>query len=301
MKIVIASLAFASTALFAGNGSVSSDNFDWSSVEAIDDGITVVPAIAPSFDLFDDASLTADDAAFGKGKRIKNTTKYPASARVLIEGLRPDGSAYRCSGTMVGYKTVLTAGDCVYSRTGSRYGWNKKVRVTAGKNGAAKGKKNKNPYGICTATNFVSPRKWVVGGNSSHNYGVAILDCNIGKTVGTYGFEVVGKLKGTESRVAGYPVNVKSKLANTQWSYKVKLALQRDLGFYYNLGEGKDVGNLGAAVTTLKDKECGPCVQAVTGFVSGKKYYDYGPYVSKQMYAHIREWKKHYGDKEPGL
>lgn len=295
--------AVASTALITGSalasGSISSDNFDWSTVEAIEDGVTVVPAMAPQADV----NFFADDylAADSKGKRIKNTTKYPASARVLIEGYRPDGSAYRCSGTMVGYKTVLTAGDCVYSRTGRSYGWNKKVRVIAGKNGAAKGKKNKNPYGVCHATNFVSPRAWVVGGNKGHNYGVAILDCNIGKTVGTYGFEVVGDLKGSKSRIAGYPVHVKSKHAKTQWRYKVELALQQDLGFYYNLGAGKDAGNIGAAITTLKDEACGPCVQGVTGTIHGKKYYDYGPYVSKQMYKHIREWKKHYGDKEGSL
>lgn len=297
-------LSFAAATLvagsaLAGSASVSSDNIDWSSVEAVDDGVTVVPAIAPEFDAFADLSFDAD--AVAKGKRIKNTTKYPASARVLIEGRRPDGSAYRCSGTVVGYKTILTAGDCVYSRSGRRYGWNNNVVVTAGKNGAAKGKKNKNPYGVCKATNFVSPRAWVVNGHKGYNYGVAILDCNIGKTVGTYGFEVVGNLKGTKSRIAGYPAKVSKKYANTQWRYKVELALQQDLGFYFNLADGKDAGNIGAAITTLKDEACGPCVQGVMGTLHGKQYYDYGPYVSKQMYEHIRLWKKQYGDKEGGL
>lgn len=300
MKTLLTTLSisaafFASAAL--ASDSISSDGFDWSAVPAINDGVTVVPAIAP--ELFADSELAADDALV-KGKRIKNTKKYPASARVLIEGQRPDGSDFRCTGTMVGYKTVLTAGDCVYSRSGRKMGWNNNVKVYAGKNGKGKAKKN-NPYGVCKATNYVSPRNWVVKGHGSYNYGVAILDCEVGRDVGTYGFEVIEDALGENARIAGYPAKVKSKHAKTQWRYRAEIAIQKGLVFHYNLKDGKDIGNIGAAVTTHEDEHCGPCVQGVTSYIGGKSYYDYGPFVSKQMYDHIREWKKHYGDKEGGL
>jgi glutamyl endopeptidase len=126
--------------------------------------------------------------------RVNPTTTYPARAVVLITF-----TGGRCSGWLYGPNVVATAGHCVHSG-GSGGAWKTNVRVFPGRNGAS------SPYGSCTAKRLHSVTGWTQSKSERYDYGAIKLNCNIGSTVGWFGYWwQAASLKGQPTRISGYP------------------------------------------------------------------------------------------------
>ncbi len=132
--------------------------------------------------------------------RVNPTTSFPARATVLITFDPPGAGTAICSGWMIGKNTVATAGHCVASGGSNTFYSRATYRIYPGRNGGA------SPYGVCTAKNLYTVNGWKVSGRDDYDYGMIKLNCNVGNTVGWYGFfwqsaTLVGKPITTQ----GYP------------------------------------------------------------------------------------------------
>lgn len=148
------------------------------------------------------------------------TTYFPSRARVLITF-----SAGRCSGTLIGPNTVITAGHCLHSG-GPGGGWYSTASYTiyAGANGTS------NPYGSCTAKSLHSVNGWTGSGNEEFDYGAIKLNCTIGNTVGWYGYTSAVSLN-LPAIIGGYP----GDKPLTQWIHADKVrAVTANQIFYAN-------------------------------------------------------------------
>lgn len=167
-----------------------------------------------------DASAGAE-VIIGQDRRERvYTTNFPSRARVLITF-----SAGRCSGTLIGPNTVVTAGHCVHSG-GSGGSWypTSSYTVYAGANGTS------NPYGSCTAKSLHSVSGWTSSGNEEFDYGAIKLNCTVGNTVGWYGY-TSSVSNNLPAIIGGYP----GDKPLTQWIHADKVrAITTNQIFYAN-------------------------------------------------------------------
>jgi len=109
------------------------------------------------------------------------------------------------TGVMIGPKTVLTAGHCVYwfntLENGKGY-WANSIRVIPALNDGY------TPYGDAWGTVFCTSREWTDNRNPKQDWGIIELDRNIGYHTGWAGMAVVSdpsKMVGKVVRSFGYP------------------------------------------------------------------------------------------------
>ena len=121
------------------------------------------------------------------------TTNFPARARILVIF-----SAGRCSGTLIGADTVITAGHCLHQGNKGTWFPVDTYRIIPGLDGKSL------PYGFCRATALLSVAGWTSQGNADYDYGAIKLDCTIGNTVGWYGY-TSSVSKDDPAIIGGYP------------------------------------------------------------------------------------------------
>lgn len=189
-------------------GNTEMSDAEFKAAVALRDGARSADAVAPA-------------VIIGVDRRERvYTTYYPSRARVLITF-----SGGRCSGTLIGSNTVITAGHCVHSG-GSSGSWypRRSYLIYAGANGTSK------PYGSCTAKSLHSVSGWTSSGNEEYDYGAIKLNCTIGDTVGFYGWTTAVALN-DPAIIGGYP----GDKPLTQWIHadKVRSITTRQI-FYSN-------------------------------------------------------------------
>ncbi len=141
--------------------------------------------------------------------QLVNASAYPARAIGLLT-FTQNGGGYICTGWLINKNTVATAGHCVYDTTNNA--WSTDVTFYPGVNGGTA------PYGSCTAKTLHSVNGWTVGHKPTSDYGAIRLNCNIGTTVGWFGFFwQSATLTGTTVTVQGYPGD---KAYSTQWKHQ---------------------------------------------------------------------------------
>lgn len=180
-----------------------------------------VKAIAALRDKASSTSTGGAEVIIGQDRRERvYTTYFPSRARVLITF-----SGGRCSGTLIGPNTVVTAGHCVHSG-GSGGSWyaTSSYLIYAGANGTSK------PYGSCTAKSLHSVSGWSSSGNEEFDYGAIKLNCTIGNTVGWYGY-TSSVSTNLPAIIGGYP----GDKPLTQWIHADKVrAITANQIFYSN-------------------------------------------------------------------
>jgi glutamyl endopeptidase len=134
--------------------------------------------------------------ADGRAKEGVPTT-YPWRAIVYMTS-----DQGQCTGFMLSRDVVVTAGHCVYDRT-TGGGWADSVRVVPAKDGASE------PYGSCTASwlDVWTTYAYISTGTADTDYGLVKLTCDIGNTVGWFGwwYQTAENLVGQQFFVEGYP------------------------------------------------------------------------------------------------
>ncbi|HEX8219339.1 MAG TPA: serine protease [Chloroflexia bacterium] len=164
----------------------------------------VGPESAATPDVFE-VVIQADDRV-----QINNTKVVPWQWICSLLITAGDGSGWIGTGWLIGPRTVITAGHCVYMR--EHGGWVREIRVMPGRNGSD------TSLGNAAATEFRSVRGWVEGQKRVCDYGAIILpeSSQFGRQLGTFGYAMPGdgELAGLLVNISGYPGD---KPPGTQW------------------------------------------------------------------------------------
>ena len=115
--------------------------------------------------------------------RIRNTTDIPWRRICHLTIRARNGSQYVGTGFMIGKRTVITAGHCVYIHSAG--GWPSYIDVAPGRNGGLR------PYGSVRAVTFRSVTGWVSNSSRDYDYGAIILPANTPapiQALGGFGF-----------------------------------------------------------------------------------------------------------------
>jgi len=141
--------------------------------------------------------------------RITGTTRIPWRLVCKLVMTFKDGARGGCTGWLIGPRTVMTAGHCIYSH--SHGGWAEKVEVIPGMNGSSK------PFGSQVARWFFSVKGWTKSKKPTHDYGAIILpNDKLGRRLGWFGFAALSNssLRNLLVNNSGYAGD---KPYGTQW------------------------------------------------------------------------------------
>jgi V8-like Glu-specific endopeptidase len=143
-------------------------------------------------------------------RRVSPTTGFPWRTICKLEITAANGRRFGCSGAMIGPRTVLTNGHCVYLH--DHGGWARTIRVTPGMNGSSR------PYGYVDCSFYHSVKGWTRSRSSNYDYAVIVLPSNnkLGNRVGWMGLASLSwtSLMGLRVNNSGYPGD---KPFGTQW------------------------------------------------------------------------------------
>jgi glutamyl endopeptidase len=173
--------------------------------------ITIPPSLAAAAQ----AKSSAGAAGRAVGARAGATKPNPGMAGSVIggddrvrEGVPGDypwrsivylsTNQGQCTGFMLSRDVVVTAGHCVYEG-----GWVTSYTAVPGKNGGSQ------PYGSCSGgiNDVWTTSNWISTGSADYDYGLVKLTCDIGNTVGWFGwwYNTGETLTGQYLYVEGYP------------------------------------------------------------------------------------------------
>lgn len=143
--------------------------------------------------------------------QVGNTHEYPWRTICHLRITTATGGTVYCSGSMIGPRTVLTNGHCVYQH--DRGGWARQIEVTPGRNGPS-GK----PFGSAVSSHFITTKGWVNDKSWNYDYAVIILPESqpLGRRTGWMGLANLSALSlmGLRINNSGYPGD---KPFGTQW------------------------------------------------------------------------------------
>lgn len=215
-------------------------------------------------------------------QRVNPTTTYPARAAVLITF-----TGGRCSGWLYGKDIVGTAGHCVHSG-GPGGSWKQNVRVFPGRNG------NSSPYGSCTAKRLYSVKGWTNSSKERYDYGAVKLNCNVGNTVGWFGYWwQSASLQNKSTTINGYPGD--KPLEQWKSSDRVRVSQNRQV-FYQNDTLGGMSGSGVYQVRSSGSSFCsGRCVMGIHAYglhgSSPHSTNNHGTRITKVRFKNLKSWK----------
>lgn len=130
------------------------------------------------------------------------TSSFTSRCTVFLSIETERGFAYG-SGFLIRSNVVVTAGHCVYGKNYGEndWGWAKSITVTPATNATG----NTAPYGTAKSTMLICGGKWAKNGNYDDDWGVIILDSNIGDRTGWFGLHWQStSYNGTKATAKGY-------------------------------------------------------------------------------------------------
>jgi len=210
--------------------------------------------------------------------QINNTTSYPWRAICSLRITAQDNSQWIGTGWLVGPRTLMTAGHCVYIH--ARGGWAKRIEVIPGRNGSSM------PYGSCVATSFRSVTGWTQKKQRENDYGAIILpsNCRYGDQVGYYGYGYYSDstLNNLYVNLSGYPGD---KPSGTQWYHarQIKSVTSRTLVYDIDTAGGQS----GSPVWRLSNGGR----YAVGIHTNGSQSGNSATRIVKAVFDNIKSWK----------
>ncbi|MCO5189047.1 MAG: serine protease [Anaerolineae bacterium] len=210
--------------------------------------------------------------------RITGTTSYPWRAICSLRITAGDDSQWIGTGWLVGPRTVITAGHCVFIHNNG--GWAKRIEVIPGRNGA------QQPYASCVATSFRSVVGWTQNRKRSHDYGAIILpsNCRYGDQVGYFGYANYSDstLEDMLVNLSGYPGD---KPVGTQWFHYRRITEVDDRVLTYDIDTAG--GQSGAPVWRYINGQRYAVGIHTNGHSSGNS----ATRIAKPVFDNIKAWK----------
>lgn len=210
--------------------------------------------------------------------RIANTTVYPYRAICALRITAADGTRWIGTGWLVGPRTVITAGHCVFLHNNG--GWARSIEVIPGLNDASR------PYGSAVSRDFRSVKGWTEGKKRDYDYGAIILPPNsrLGDVVGYFGYAVRNNnfLMNSVLNLSGYPGD---KGGNQQWFMARRPKSLSDRVITYEIDT---MGGQSGAPVWVKIGEQRYCVGIHTnGHISGNS----ATRIVQEVFNNIKNWK----------
>ena len=141
-------------------------------------------------------------AIIGSDGRVKvtDTTTSPYNRVVKLYMTFSNGDTYPCSGSMVGPRTALTAGHCLFDHWNG-LGWATSVEVVPAKNDGSE------PYGSTFSTSLSVSGEWQEDMDYDHDWGLVNTTNHLGEITGWFGTAWLtdDSLEDLDIQMVGYP------------------------------------------------------------------------------------------------
>ena len=207
-----------------------------------------------------------------------NTDAYPWRCICSLKLTANDGSDWIGTGWLVGPRTVITAGHCVYVH--KRGGWVRSIEVIPGRDGS------KTPFDSCIAQDFHSVRGWTENRERHYDYAAIILpeDCRYGDQLGWLGFANYddGALSRFKVNLSGYPGD---KPVGTQWFHSREIQRITEPVLTYEIDTAG--GQSGAPVWVLTNGQHYGVGIHTNGHISGNS----ATRINNRVYENLVRWK----------
>jgi glutamyl endopeptidase len=235
------------------------------------------------------------ESIIGRDERVRivDTDLSPWRMICSLEMRGPNGSGAIGTGWLVGPRTVLTAGHCVFS-TSFFGGWAATIDVVPGRNGFGPPAESE-PFGRTTSTSFSSVDRWQSDEDADFDIGCIHLDEPVGDTVGWFpiGVRTAEQLEGFLVNVSGYPGDRGDGKA--QFHGHNRIAQVSDRRLFYEVDTFG--GQSGAPVWIHEnDDTTKPLVVGVHAYGTGGTPASLGitansaPRITREVFALITEW-----------
>lgn len=210
--------------------------------------------------------------------RVTNVTAFPWRVICSLRIRASDGSNWIGTAWLVGRRTLITAGHCVYMH--DRGGWAASIEVIPGRNAA------EMPFGSCRATSFRSVVGWTQRRLRDFDYGAIILpeDCTYGDQLGFFGIANISDfgLNQLTINLSGYPGD---KPPGTHWYHSRKVSSVTPAVFNYDIDTAG--GQSGAPVWRLRNGQ-----RHVVGIhTNGSPTGNSATRISRTVYENIIQWR----------
>lgn len=220
--------------------------------------------------------------------RILDTDLAPWRMICALRMQSPTGSMAMGTGWLVGPRTIITAGHCVYSQHFFG-GWAQRIEVTPGRNG------QDFPFGqIVVADDFEAIDRWVEAEEPDVDVGVVHLDRDIGNTLGWFGLASLPAtdLQDSFVNISGYPGDRGAGTEQYFHSNRVKQVTDRRVFYDVDTFGGQS----GAPVWVYEDGSDDPIVVGIHAYGTGGTPSGFGilansaPRIIPEIFDLIQGW-----------
>lgn len=209
-------------------------------------------------------------------RQVTDTTVSPFKRIVKISS-----SLGGCTGWMIGAHHVATAGHCVFNRDTDV--WATNVTVRPGQDGTER------PFGTCGARKLYSVLGWTWFGNRDYDYGAIKLDCEIGSTIGWFGwFWQSASFNGERITVTGYPGD---KPPGTMWTASGTVQSSETMRLFYQVDT--ENGESGGPVYQNRSPDAPYCQYwcAIAIHTTGNSTENGSTRITKEVNDNLRSWR----------
>ncbi|MBO3636667.1 serine protease [Bacillus subtilis] len=172
-------------------------------------------------------SFQEDTCGADERSKVTDTVEFPYRAVCELIITTADGRKGTGTGWLVGPRTVITAGHCVFDNDTEQ--WHKSIEVIPARD------HTKEPFGRFESQTFWSVEGWVKHGDQKYDYGAIILDTDIGNKTGYWGFrsDLDSQINKKYCTNIGYPGDKKDENSSTQWTMSGEIEVLSDKKIRY--------------------------------------------------------------------
>ncbi len=219
--------------------------------------------------------------------RIKNTTAIPWRRICQLTIRARNGAQHVGTGFMIGKRTVITAGHCVYIHSAG--GWPAHIDVSPGRNAAV------YPFGTVRAIQYRSVAGWVNSKSRNHDYGAIILPANTPgnvQSLGGFGFGYWpdNLLNQRMVNLSGYPGDCgksgPDRATGSQWWMARRIKSVSSRFFSYDIDTVG--GQSGSPVWTVINGQRIALGIHTNGFVGGNS----ATRITKPVFDNLKSWRQ---------